>query len=212
LAMRRRRPFVTVKAALSLDGRIALPSRESQWITGERARKQARRLRAEMGAVLVGRGTVEADDPQLTARIAGHPNEPVRIVLDPQRRLGPEKRVFAGARPVLRVVEPGHAVPGDLAVPAVNGEFHWNRLLGELWSIGVTGVLVEGGGKTITSVLESGLADRLDLFVGNVALGAGPAWFESPIMGKLAEKRRWQLEFVKKLDQDVWMRYAAQQS
>ena len=103
-SMRLQRPFVMLKAAMSLDGRIALPSGESKWITGEKARREARRLRAEMGAVLVGSGTVLKDDPALTVRLASVKNPPVRVVLDPARELSSRLQVFDDRAPTLRVV------------------------------------------------------------------------------------------------------------
>lgn len=212
LAMKRRRPFVTLKVAMSMDGRVALPNGESQWITGEAARRAGRRLRAEMGAVLVGRGTVEADDPRLTARISRHPVEPVRIVLDPHRKLVDHHAVFRGVSPALRVVAESNAQSGDLEIPLLNGQFDLIRLMIELWNRGLTGVLVEGGAKTAATFLELGLADRLELFVGNVVLGSGPVWMDSPLHDSLNSAPRWKLQFAKRMGDDVWMRFEPQNS
>ncbi|RZL67453.1 MAG: riboflavin biosynthesis protein RibD, partial [Rhodococcus sp. (in: high G+C Gram-positive bacteria)] len=139
------KPFVVVKAATTLDGRIALPNGESQWITGPAARTEGYRLRAELGAVLVGRGTVEADDPHLTARIPGVTDPPVRIVLDPARRLSSSYRVFDSAAPTWRVGMGGEIDPPRLADEGLD----LVALLAELGARGLTGLLIEGGGRTI---------------------------------------------------------------
>ncbi len=207
-AMALTRPFVTLKAAMTLDGRIALPNGESQWITSERARRAARRLRAEMGAVLVGAGTVVRDDPHLTARIRGLPNEPLRIVLDPQRRLSDTARAFLGPGRCLRGVGAAHAQDGDLALPLVADRFDLHAMLRRLWDEGLTGILVEGGGATLSSFLEAGLADRLDLFMGNAIFGQGPSWIQGPTLARPSDAGRWQLVRLRRFENDVWLRYA----
>lgn len=159
-AIRNRRPRVTLKAAATLDGRIALPSGESKWITSEESRQEGHRLRAKCGAVLVGRRTVEADDPQLTARIEGVVNQPLRIVLDPRNRLTGKERVFDDAAPTRHVT----------------GEIDLLLLVEELFEDGVNGILVEGGALTSASFVRAGLADRLEVFLAPKLFGAGANW------------------------------------
>lgn len=210
IAVRRGRPFVTLKAAMSLDGRIALPSGESKWITGQRARAQARLLRAKMGAVLVGSGTIECDDPQLTVRDRRVKNPPLRIVLDPERALGDHFQVFQDGYPTLRIVSEAKAEAGDLAVPAAGGFFDLKHFMKSLADCGITGLLVEGGAQTIGSFLQAELVDRIDLFVGNVAFGSGNPWLDSALGRELGELERWSLQWAKRLDDDVWLRYDRQ--
>ncbi|AIE85787.1 bifunctional diaminohydroxyphosphoribosylaminopyrimidine deaminase/5-amino-6-(5-phosphoribosylamino)uracil reductase RibD [Fimbriimonas ginsengisoli] len=186
-AMRMRRPHVTIKAAVSLDGRIALPSGESQWITGPAARREGHRLRAECGAVLVGRRTVEMDDPQLTARIPGVVNQPLRIVLDPRGRLTGKERVFDAAAPTKHVTG-----PVDL-----------NELLVELFNDGVTSLLVEGGGTTIAGFVRSRLADAVELFLAPKLLGDGPSWLNGLDLGNLAEAPSLEIDRIKRLGPDL---------
>src|SRR5207237_10366800 len=103
-AMRERRPHVTLKAASTLDGKIADIHGASKWITGEAARLEGRRLRSEADAIVVGIGTVLADDPALTVRLDGPwPRQPLRVVLDSTARTPPSARLIAGD-------PPGHAV------------------------------------------------------------------------------------------------------
>lgn len=186
-ALRRRRPYVVVKAAASLDGRIALPSGESQWITGPEARAEGRRLRAELGAVLVGRRTVELDDPQLTARIPGVVNPPTRIVLDPQSRLTGRERVFDDAAPTLHIT-------GFVDLP---------DLLTQLFKKGITGILVEGGGTTIAGFIRAGLVDAYELFLAPKVLGDGPTWVQGLELGRLADAPALKVRAIRPIGDDL---------
>jgi diaminohydroxyphosphoribosylaminopyrimidine deaminase/5-amino-6-(5-phosphoribosylamino)uracil reductase len=154
------RPYVVVKAAVTLDGRIAMPSGESKWITGPKARAESHRLRAECGAVLVGRKTVEADDPQLTARFRGVVNQPLRVVLDPSGRLHSNYRVFS--REAETWHETGHI---DLA-----------KLMAKLTRAGHIGLLVEGGAATIGRFIQADLVDEIKLFIAPKIVGKGTDW------------------------------------
>lgn len=186
-AMTHRRPYVVVKAAASLDGRIALPSGESQWITSPKARREGHRLRAELGAVLVGRRTVELDDPELTARLPGVVNQPLRIVLDPAGKLSGREKVFNEKAPTRHVT-------GAIDLPA---------LLAELHSEGVIGLLVEGGAVTIASFLRERLIDGFELFLGPKILGDGPAWIEGVGLQSLSESPILQIDRLRRLGPDI---------
>jgi diaminohydroxyphosphoribosylaminopyrimidine deaminase/5-amino-6-(5-phosphoribosylamino)uracil reductase len=199
-AVRHRRPRVVVKAAMSLDGRIALPSGESKWITGPEARAEGHRLRAECGAVLVGRCTVETDDPQLTARILGVVNQPLRIVLDPAHRLKGNERVFDDQAPTLHV-RPG----GDLDVPQQVGQLDLQALLDQLFNRGVTGILVEGGAKTVSAFFRAGLVDQVELFVAPKLLGDGPSWLQGLELPRLADAPELSIEHSRTVGRDLWL-------
>jgi diaminohydroxyphosphoribosylaminopyrimidine deaminase/5-amino-6-(5-phosphoribosylamino)uracil reductase len=188
-ALQNQRPLVVLKAACSLDGRIALPSGESKWITGEEARAEAHRLRADLGAVLVGRRTVELDDPQLTARIPGVTNQPTRIVLDPGAKLNASYRIFDDAAPTIHMT----------------GAFDLPGLMSELFRQGITGVLVEGGATTIGGFLKSGLFDRLELFMAPKILGSGPTWNEGLILDSLADAPQLEIGEIRRLGRDLWI-------
>lgn len=198
-AMERGRPYVVVKAAMTLDGRIATPTGESKWITGEESRREAHRLRAECGAVLVGRRTVEKDDPRLTVRAIRVVNQPTRVVLDLSRRLADSFRVFDREAPTLRVVG-GTAGPDEIGVgnPPILAE-----LLGSLFARGITGLLVEGGASTIGTFFEAGLVDRLELFVAGTVLGQGMSWIERPFAGLLGEAPRFRFDGARRVGDDV---------
>jgi diaminohydroxyphosphoribosylaminopyrimidine deaminase/5-amino-6-(5-phosphoribosylamino)uracil reductase len=183
----RRRPWVTLKAAQSLDGRIAAAAGNSTWITGPAARRYAHRLRFRHDAILVGAGTVRRDDPRLTVRLAGVELVRTRVVLAPRLALDPNARVFAApqAAPLTRV----YAGPGcadaelarfrERAEVVVVGDgasgLDLAAVLEDLSRAGVQSVLVEGGGKTAGAFLASGLVDEVVLFIASRLIGAGGA-------------------------------------
>lgn len=192
-AMQKGRPFVHLKLAATLDGRIAASTGDSKWITGESARLRARNLRAEAGAVLIGAGTARTDDPLLTARNGEEPTSVVRAVLDPRLTIGPESQLARTARefPVVIFTAPG--LPDErskilegmgvevVPVSAVEGEFDLEVVLEELKRRGVRGVLVEGGGETAARFIKEGLVDKLTVFYAPRIIGAEG----TPMIGKL---------------------------
>lgn len=212
-----RRPFVTVKAGVGLDGRIGLPNGESKWITGHQARHVARTLRGEMGAVLVGPGTVLADDPHLTgfepesgAFYQGMPPEEygvaVRIVLDPRAELPTTARVFDNAAPTIHVL-PGQDTRAEggssLRLPLENGRFPIPLLLEKLFELGHTGLLVEGGGRTIGSFFQAGCVDAIELFIAPKVLGEGPSWVEAFKIPELADAPEFKVRTIERFGDDV---------
>lgn len=207
-AMRLRRPFVTVKAAASLDGRIALPSGESRWITGEEARRAAHALRQEMGAVLIGPGTALADNPSLTVRYGNvDPSavKPTRVILDPRGELPTSLAVFDSAAPTLHVVPPGFASHAErLELPLEGGHFSIASLLEALFDQKLTGLLVEGGGSVIGSFFAEGFVDAVELFMAPRVLGAGPTWVEGFVSPGL-DMTRFRLKSSARLGDDIWL-------
>lgn len=154
-AIKQGRPYLVLKAAVGLDGRLALPDGTSKWITSEPARTAGHVLRARCGAVLVGARTFVLDRPELTARIPGVVNQPRRLVWDPQQSIS-EADLNGFSR--LTASEP-------------------QALLEELFQIGVRGLLIEGGAVTLSKFVDSGLVNQVDLFVAPKVLGEGPTWF-----------------------------------
>jgi len=203
-AMRRAQPFVALKAATTLDGFIALPDGESKWITGPEARAASHWLRAQMGAVLVGANTIRKDDPQLTARIEGVVNQPVRIVLDPNGSVSPSARVFTEQGEALHFVSKS-TFPGQIELPTSGGVFDLERVLDELWKRNVTSVLVEGGGITLGRFLQAGLFDRLDLFVAPKLFGAGVPFTGDYKARGIAQALQLALVREKKVGEDLWL-------
>jgi len=178
-------PMVTLKLASTLDGRIATASGESRWITGAAARREVHALRARHDAILVGSGTVLADDPDLTCRIPGMERLPMlRVVADARLRTPPAARLVQGAQlaPVLIITAPGHppaaqtpfiAAGADIVtVPAhASGGLDLPSLLRALGRRGVTRVLAEGGAGLAAALLRQGLVDRLVWFHAPAVMG-----------------------------------------
>jgi diaminohydroxyphosphoribosylaminopyrimidine deaminase / 5-amino-6-(5-phosphoribosylamino)uracil reductase len=179
------RPLVTVKLATSLDGRIATRRGESQWITGAAARAAGHRLRAEADAILVGSGTVIADNPELTCRLPGlAERSPLRIVVDGHLRLPLTSRLVATAvnPPTWVITREGNDPDRVQAfvdcgvevieVPlAADGKIDLTVAFRELGRRGLTRVLVEGGAHVIAALLRAGQVDRLAWFRAPMVLG-----------------------------------------
>jgi diaminohydroxyphosphoribosylaminopyrimidine deaminase/5-amino-6-(5-phosphoribosylamino)uracil reductase len=183
-AMREGRPHVTLKAAATLDGKIADVHGASKWITGDAARLEARRLRSEADAIVVGIGTVLADDPQLTVRLEGPwPRQPLRVVLDSKARTPVGSRLVQGEPKGLAVVAVGGDAPSErvralesagaqvVRCPSADGRVSPAGVLATLAEREVRGALVEGGAEVAASFLEAGLVDRVAMFLAPLLLG-----------------------------------------
>jgi len=175
------RPWVVLKLAATLDGRIAAPDGSSKWITGPESRADAQRLRAESDAVLVGAGTVRADDPQLTVRTDPPPaHQPLRVVL--------------GRAPDTAAVQPAIEFQGDVA-----------ELLDELGDKGVLQLLVEGGASVAHQFHSAGLVDRYVLYLTPGFFGGSDArpMFAGPGAPTVEQLWRGQLLSVARLGDDL---------
>jgi riboflavin-specific deaminase-like protein len=186
--------------AQSLDGRIALVSGKSQFITGKENLLHVHRLRALCDAVLVGRRTVHEDDPQLTTRLCPGPN-PVRVVVDPGRRLGTQHRVFQGgpsATLLFCTAEAAragshHGSAEVVPIEPVRGELPLVAILAELRRRGLSRIYVEGGGLTVSRFLDARVLTRLQVTVAPVVFGSGRPALTLPEIEELSHARalRW---------------------
>jgi diaminohydroxyphosphoribosylaminopyrimidine deaminase/5-amino-6-(5-phosphoribosylamino)uracil reductase len=180
----RGRPHVTLKTAMTLDGKIVAADGQSRWITGEAARAEAHRLRFLADAVMVGIGTALADDPRLTVRATGLPaKEPLRVVVDSRLRLPPEAALRTAGDPGRVVVACAGAAAGPRAdalrargarvveAGEAGGRVDLARLLLILGGLDVLSVLVEGGAELAAGLLDAGLVDRVAVFVAPRLLG-----------------------------------------
>ncbi|WP_240645829.1 bifunctional diaminohydroxyphosphoribosylaminopyrimidine deaminase/5-amino-6-(5-phosphoribosylamino)uracil reductase RibD [Georgenia sp. SYP-B2076] len=184
----RGRPWLIGKTATTLDGRVAAPDATSRWITGPEARAHAHEVRGQVDAIVVGTGTVLADDPALTVRTPGGPAAPRQPV-----------RVVVGERPV-----PAHA-------RLRRGEGEWLHrpthdlaaVLGELHARGMRHVLLEGGPTLLTAALRAGLVDELHAYVAPVLLGAGPGAVGDLGVTTIGQALRWRTTSIRRLGDDV---------
>ena len=174
----RGRPWVRVKLAMSLDGRTALASGESKWITSRAARADVQAWRARSSAILTGSGTVLADDPQLTARLdeATPVRPPMRVVLDTRGRLSAQQRVFDDAAPTLAVhaldIIPDYAdTIAAFAVPRDDEGLDLHAMLSQLAQREINEVQVEAGATLTGALFRDGLVDELLLYIAPVLLG-----------------------------------------
>jgi diaminohydroxyphosphoribosylaminopyrimidine deaminase/5-amino-6-(5-phosphoribosylamino)uracil reductase len=180
-AQERGRPWITVKAAITLDGRIADFEGASQWITGPECRDLVHRMRNEHDAVMVGAGTMRADDPSLNTRFAGG-RDALPVILDTELGISDEARVLsAGRRPVVfhaDTVQPREGLAADQVGVArdARGWLELGAVFDALQARGVHSILVEGGGLLNRSLLDRGMVDRIELFIAGKVLGGGPGW------------------------------------
>lgn len=194
-AMERMRPHVTLKCAMTLDGKIAASDRSSRWITGEAARREAHRLRSECDAIVVGIGTVLTDDPALTVRLdPPGPREPLRVVVDTRCRLPLTARLIASGDPGRVVVAVADDAPGAhvealvsrgvtvLQCKSREGHVDVSDLCGRLFGLDVRGLLLEGGSELNWAFVEAGLVDRVAVFVAPILLGGAGA--PTPVGGR----------------------------
>lgn len=174
------RPYVVAKIASTIDGAVAMGDRSSQWITGPEARRDAHVLRAQSQAIVVGAGTVRADDPALTARLDDIVLEPLRVVL--------------GHAPSTARVRPCLELGGDLG-----------QVLDELGRLDVIQVLLEGGPTTMSAFLEAGLVNRIVWYLGSAIAGsrdtlAALPGLSTPTMEAL---RRARIVDVRRVGEDI---------
>lgn len=194
-------PFVTLKYAMTADGKIATRTGSSRWITGPKARAYVARMRSQVDAVLVGVGTVLADDPQLTARPEefragdGEPvHQPLRVVLDSSGRTPPTARLLSDELPGRTLVWVTERAGGDrraeleasgaevLVAPESDGGVDARAVMQELGNRGIISVLAEPGGTLAASLLGAGLVDRVLVFVAPKLVGGSEA--PTPIGGE----------------------------
>jgi len=187
-AMERLRPHVTLKCAMTLDGKIAAFDRSARWITGDAARLEAHRLRSQSDAVMVGIGTVLADDPALTVRLdPPWPREPLRIVVDSGARLPLAARLIDSGTPARAVVAVADEAPAErlarleargvtvLSCKSRDGRVDPADLCARLFALDVTGVLLEGGSELNGAFIEAGLVDRVAIFIAPLLIGGATA-------------------------------------
>ena len=207
------RPLVTLKLALSLDGKTAARDGSSRWITGETARRRVHARRLEADAVLVGSGTVLADDPSLTVREVDAPRQPVRVVCDASGRVPATSRVFeTGQTIVMTTVGVDHtqmthwkeAGAEVVVVPRADaGGVDLDAVIANIGARGWLEVYCEGGGRLATSLLGEDLVDVLEINYGPLLLGGTGLGLGDLGVSTIDAASPWRLVDASRADDDV---------
>ncbi len=214
--IRRGRPWVRLKVAVSLDGRTAMADGESQWISGEAARRDVQRLRAQACAILTGVGTVLADDPRLDVRLAaaelgaaGEVRQPLRVILDSSLRTPITARVLAPPGRVLILTGPAHATesyPPGVEIRSLNpqGRPELRDVMGTLAGMQVGLVHVECGQTLAGALIEAGLVDELVLYLAPHLMGSqARALACLPSLKRMAQRLQWRLTEQRRVGADL---------
>lgn len=221
------RPFVILKSAMSLDGKIATKTGESFWITGMGARRYVHRLRSQVDAVMVGMGTIIKDDPELTVRDVGLPGQgevppefkpknPQRIILDGRARIPLTAKVIK-KDPSQTIIVTGKNAPADkvkhlknagvevLTLEDIDGLVDLDKLMVELGKKKITSLLIEGGGRVNAGAIKSGIVDKVIFFLSPKIIGGQKA--PTPVEGEGIELLSQAINIrdvrVKKVDGDI---------
>ena len=213
--MEKGRPFIHLKWAMSLDGKLAAESGNAKWISNEKSRHEAHKLRAKYNAVLVGSKTVIADDPSLSIRLSKKERQPFKIVLDSEAKLSYNGRLTKNTPSEKIIIAVSQKAKADrikklkergFTVIKTKGErVSLPELLKALAKLGISGILVEGGSETLTSFLKAKLADRITVFIAPTLLGGT----RSPITQSLCQTPKKSPKIVwttiKKFDDDFML-------
>lgn len=215
-----KQPFVTVKYAMSLDGKIATRTGDARWISGPASRQKVHELRDQTDAILVGINTVLADDPLLTTRLEQHwrpVQHPVRVVLDARGRMPASAAMLADAVPGSTIIATTAAASAEwraslnnaeiLELPSnAEGRVSIPTLLNELGQRGISSLMVEGGGETIAAFLVAQAVQKVQVVIAPKIIG-GVA--PSPVAGvgiaRMSEAQLWQLSASEQVGADIWL-------
>ena len=199
------RPMVVLKAGLSLDGRIASAAGESRWITGDAAREAGHRLRDIHDAIMVGSGTLLADDPALNTRIEGG-RDARPVLLDSGLQCPEQAKVLdAGREPIVYCAEdaPARSLRAEVVrVPRTESGVDLDAVFSDMVQRGILSVLVEGGGRVHHSLLSRGCVDRVHLFIAPMVLAGGQGWVAGRSFS-LAGAPRMQVREVRTVGEDI---------
>lgn len=204
-------PFVLLKAAMTLDGKLATVARESQWITAEAAREKSLALREEYDAILIGSGTVVADNPRLTRRLGWNQSVTpwTRAVVDADGALSPHAQLFAdGGRTILFTTAAPDDLPSNVEVvpmPAVEGRLDLVAVLRELYTRGVQSLIVEGGSLLHSDFIRRGLWQKMVVFVAPAVVGGAdaPSIFSGEGVSRLTDAYRFRFDRAELVGTDL---------
>jgi diaminohydroxyphosphoribosylaminopyrimidine deaminase/5-amino-6-(5-phosphoribosylamino)uracil reductase len=190
-AVTHRRPFVLLKAGMTLDGKLATVTGESKWITSEASRQKSLELREEYDAILAGAGTVRTDNPHLTRRLGLASTPWTRIILDRGRIVPPDAHVLTDGGSTIHIVD----------------DFDLDALLAHLYERGIHSVIVEGGSQVLSEFIRRSLWQKMILFIAPMIVGGptAPSIFSGEGVAKLADAYRFRIERMEVVGNDVMM-------
>ncbi len=213
LRMRDVRPWITLKVAASIDGRTAMASGESRWVTGDASRDDVQRLRAKSSAILTGIGTVRADDPALTVRMPGCSRQPLRVIVDSHLEIDTSARLLRERGDVLIcTISPEQAKVDRLArvgaeiveLPDVGGRVDLRSMVEELAHREVNELLVEAGPVLSGALLEMRLVDELIIYLAPHVMGdTARGMFQSPGIERLSQRVEFAIGDIRRVGQDL---------
>jgi diaminohydroxyphosphoribosylaminopyrimidine deaminase/5-amino-6-(5-phosphoribosylamino)uracil reductase len=188
-AVTHRRPFVLLKAGMTLDGKLATVTRESRWITSDAARQKSLELREQYDAILTGAGTIRDDNPQLTRRLGLASTPWTRIILDRRRLVSSDATVLSDGGKTIHVTE-------DVDLDA---------LLADVYSRGIHSLIVEGGSNVLSSFIRQQLWQKMIVFIAPMVVGGAdaPSIFGGEAVGELANAYRFRFDEVQALGKDL---------
>jgi diaminohydroxyphosphoribosylaminopyrimidine deaminase/5-amino-6-(5-phosphoribosylamino)uracil reductase len=188
-AVTHHRPFVLLKAGMTLDGKLATITRESRWITSEAGRQKSLDLREQYDAILTGGGTIRDDNPMLTRRLGLASTPWTRIILDRRRVVPPDATVLTDGGPTIHITE----------------DVDLDTLLADLYSRGIQSVIIEGGSNVLSQFIRRGLWQKMIVFIAPMIIGGAtaPSIFGGEGVAKLADAYRFRFEGVETVGTDV---------
>ena len=211
-------PFCTLKTAMTLDGKIATHTGDSQWISNEESRKMVHQIRNKTMAIMVGRGTVEKDNPKLNTRLNDViTKDPIRIVVDTNANIPLDSYIITTARETKTIIAVSNRVNVEkleplieagaeiLKVPLINRKIDLKALMKKLGARGIDSILIEGGGELGWSAIESEIVDKVIAFVAPKIIGGTNS--KTPIEGKgyetIKETQKLRFENVEMIQDDI---------
>lgn len=211
--MRHRQPWVTLKLGASMDGRTAMPSGESKWITSEASRADVQRLRARSSAILTGVGTILADDPALTVRLEGFDRQPMRVIVDSRLTMDANARVMTPPGEVLIYTATDDHAQADLLtqtgadvvhLPGPKGRVDLGAMMEDLAARGVNELLVEAGCTLSGTLIHGDLVNELILYLAPHILGdAARGMFRLPGIERLSDRFEFTIGDVRRIGPDL---------
>lgn len=208
-AVTHRRPFVLLKAGMTLDGKLATVARQSRWITSEEARERSLALREEYDAILVGSGTVKEDNPRLTRRLGLSPLPWRRVVVDASGDVPPHSQMFSdgGTTLLFTGVPANYEGVETIFQPAHDGRLDAEAVLAELYRRGIQSVIVEGGSLVLSDFLRRGLWQKMIIFVAPMVVGGAeaPSIFAGDAVDRLTEAYRFRFDRVEMVGSDLML-------